>query len=287
MLQGRLTSAGCTETAQTAQSMTNYILQSRAGSTTDKYSGYFKTFERFCDSKCLSSSPAKAMTVALFVTKLLDENKSYSVISANVYAIKWKHSIYGWVDPTTDSIVKHLTEAAKRLRSKPAVKKDVIDASILIDLCTRFEHDSSLSIVRDLAMILLCFAGFLRFNELSKLLCSDVQFNNDHLVLKIRSSKTDVYREGSEVIIAKGTTVACPYSMLVRYMQIAGLEVTSDQFLFRPLYSSKGKCSLISKNKQISYTRARECILSKLSLVAPGLKFSLFACHRSNSGCER
>ena len=233
---------------------------------------HFKNFETFCVSKCLPALPANPMTVALYVTDQLDQNKSFSVISASVYAIKWKHSIFGWEDPTVDSIVQHLVEAAKRIRSKPTEKKDVVDADMLISLCTRFQGDMTLINLRDLAMILICFAGFLRFNELSNLLCSHVTFKNDHLTLNIKSSKTDVYREGCEVIIAKGSSVACPYSMLERYMRAADLTTSSDQFLFKPLLKSKGRYSVVQKNKHISYTRARECIVSKLSLVAPGLK---------------
>ena len=263
--------------------MASYLLKSRADSTTAKYAGYFKHFEQFCKSKCLCAKPAKAMSVCLFITGLLDEDKSYSVICACVYAIKWKHSIYGLDDPTTDSFVQHLLEAAKRLRSKPTQKKDVIDASVLVDLCTKFENDMNLINMRDLAMIIICFAGFLRYNELSKLLCSDVVFNNDHLILKIRSSKTDVYREGSEVLIAKGSGKACPYLMLERYMLAAGLTPPSEKFLFSPMLYSKGKYSFITKNKPLSYTRAREIIISKLALVAPGLKLGTHSLRASGA----
>ena len=42
-------------------------------------------------------------------------------------------------------------------------------------------------------------------------------------------------------------------------------------YLFRPVNRSKGKAKLLSSNKPISYTRARECIVGKLKLVAPNL----------------
>lgn len=255
-----------------AGKMASYVLQSRAPSTTEKYSGCFKSFEKFCDSMHLSCRPANAMSVAIYISHMLDNGKSYSVISSAIYAIKWIHSIHGLADPTDSSFVKHLCDAAKRLRSKPKNKKDVVDSTMLIDLCTLMEKDMSLTNVRDLAMILLCYAGFLRYNEMSNLRCSDVNFQTDHIVLKIRLSKTGIYREGREVLIAKGSTIACPYIMLPRYMNLAGLDETSDEFLFKPVLKSKASFRLITKNKKISYTRAKECIVSKLSLVAPNLK---------------
>jgi hypothetical protein len=48
-------------------------------------------------------------------------------------------------------------------------------------------------------MILLSFAGFLRFDEVSSLLCSDVKIECEYLFLFIRKSKTDQYRNGNEV----------------------------------------------------------------------------------------
>ena len=255
-----------------AQSMTAYLLDSRAPSTSTKYSGYFEKFEQFCESKSVSAKPASSMAVALYLTHLMDSSKSLSVINSVLYAIKWKHSLHGYDDPTNDPFVKNLVESAKRLFSKPIVKKDVIDSSMLISLCERFQPFDSLVHVRDLAMILLCYAGFLRFNDMSNLRCSDITFENDFLTLHLRSSKTDVYREGRDVLVAKGSTIACPYAMLQRYMILAGLDNKSESYLFKPLLQSKGVHSVVKKDKQLSYTRARECIVKKLELVAPGLK---------------
>ena len=118
--------------------------------------------------------------------------------------------------------------------------------------------------IRDLSMILICFAGFLTFSEMNSLLCSDVCFKDDHILLRIRESKTDVFRQGKEVLIAKGQTRACPYRMLQRYMTAADLTVTMDTYLFRPMLKTKNQSKLISENKKLNYTRAKKCIVSKL-----------------------
>ena len=70
-------------------------------------------------------------------------------------------------------------------------------------------------------MILLGYGGFLRFNEISELKCNDIDFKKDHAILKIRKSKTVVYRSGNEVLISKGFSSACPHSMLQKYLQIS------------------------------------------------------------------
>jgi hypothetical protein len=45
--------------------------------------------------------------------------------------------------------------------------------------------NNDLLVVRDLTMILLSFAGFLRFDEVSSLLCSDVKIECEYLFLFI------------------------------------------------------------------------------------------------------
>ena len=62
-------------------------------------------------------------------------------------------------------------------------------------------------------MILSGCAGFLWFNEINQLKCKDVEFKDDYVIIKIRKGKTDVYRSGKDVLIAKGSPSACPQSM--------------------------------------------------------------------------
>ena len=124
-------------------------------------------------------------------------------------------------------------------------------------------------------MILLCYSAFLRFSELSQLKCHDITVKDDYLVVKIKKSKTDQYRAGDEIVVSKDQSLACPYTMLMKYVGLANVNIFSDMYLFRPLYRSKNKCGLIKVNKPISYTTARECIVKRLKLVAPELNLDL------------
>ena len=152
---------------------------------------------------------------------------------------------------------------------------------MLLELCNMHLGNNDLLVVRDLTMILLSFAGFLRFDEVSSLLCSDVKIECEYLFLFIRKSKTDQYRNGNEVLIAKGETIACPFSMFIRYVELSGMNLDSDFYIFRPIFRSKGTCKLIYKNKKLSYTAARESIVSRLRFVSKGLKLGL---HSMRSG---
>ena len=56
---------------------------------------------------------------------------------------------------------------------------------------------------------------------------------------------------------------------------MAGFDDCSQQFLFRPIFRSENICKLIYKNKQLSYTAARENIISRLKLVSGNLNIGL------------
>jgi integrase len=124
-------------------------------------------------------------------------------------------------------------------------------------------------------MILLSFSGFLRYDEVSSLRFNDVKVHDNHLVLHLKKSKKDQYRQSSDVLIAKGSTVACPYSMFLRYVSLADFSSDSKTFLFRQIYRSDSICKLINKDNKLSYTAAREALIKRVKLVSPGCNIGL------------
>ena len=204
-----------------------------------------------------------------------------NIVNLAVYSIKWVHEINGYSDPTSNAFVKNLQESAKR-RAKPKTsRKDPVTPEMLIRLCKMFETSNDLLTVRDLTMILISFAGFLRYDEISSLLCRDITIFENHLAIKISKSKTDQYRHGDEILIAKGSTIACPMNMLNRYIVLADINLKSDHFLFKAVYRSNKTCALIHKNKKLSYTAARASMVTKLKMVGGSANFGL---HSMRSG---
>lgn len=264
-----------------SRSLSSHLLDARSDSTVKKYFYGFKKWDKFITDYNFVSLPASPVHVALYLTHLLDSGFKFSSISTAVYSIKWAHEMCGKTDPTSNSFVKNLVDSAKRSVKMPVKKKDPVTSDILKKLCTIHQFSKDLYIVRDLAMILLCFSGFLRFNELSQLRCDDIVVKDTYLVIRIKKSKTDQYRAGDEILVSKGLSLACPYTMFLRYVDLALIDLSSDMFLFRSIYRSKRKCALIKVNKPISYTTARACVMKRLKLVAPELNLGL---HSLRSG---
>ncbi|VDI40154.1 Hypothetical predicted protein [Mytilus galloprovincialis] len=178
-------------------------------------------------------------------------------------------------DPTENAFVTNLLESSKRQPHKPKVKKEHIDSESIIELCIKYKDSDDIAILRDLCMIVLSFSGFLRYNELSSLRCKDVHFKTNYLEIDIDKSKTDQYRLGEKLVISNGESAACPYNLLSKYFSICKIESSSEQYLFKPIFRSDKRCSLIYKNKKLSYTRARECIVARLKEVCGDINIGL------------
>jgi integrase len=176
-------------------------------------------------------------------------------------------------------------EGGKRTLSKPIIKKDPITPDILNKIIDMYGKDhSNLKNVRLCAMLLLGYAGFLRYSEIANLKMENINLFPSYIVVNIVSGKTDVYRRGNNVVIAKTNGKACPVSWLLRYISLAELRYDSEDFIFRAIryFKSKNVYKLINVNRSLSYTRARELLINCLTVL--GLDSSKFCLHSLRSG---
>ena len=70
-------------------------------------------------------------------------------------------------------------------------------------------------------MMLLSFSGFLLYDEVVNLNLGDIVFRESFTKLFIEKSKTDQFREGYWVLIAKVDSDICPTKMVKRYIEEA------------------------------------------------------------------
>lgn len=134
---------------------------------------------------------------------------------------------------------------------------------MLTELAEAVAEPISLSDSRMLTMALLSFAGFLRFNEVANLKCNEVQVHPEYVELQISKSKTDQYRDGASVVIARSgnSRVICPVARLEEYIRLAKIDLQSDERLFRAIMKTKAGEKL-RRTGTISYTRIREIVLN-------------------------
>jgi hypothetical protein len=82
----------------------------------------------------------------------------------------------------------------------------------------------------------------------------------------IESSKTDQYRDGAWVTIARTATKTCPVTMVKRYVSLEGICASTVLYFLRDITRSKNGVKLRQQGS-LSYSRIRELLLEKLSRV--------------------
>ena len=183
-----------------AEKLPEIVLGSRADSTTLTYLNGFKRWRawanRFPEVAVLPATPAY---VSLYLLIVLQASSSPAPVQNAFYNIRWAHDIAGFDSPTNHTLPQKVVESAKRRLLHLTSKKLPITPEILQKLFQNL--DRSLVDTRFMAMALLAFAGFLRFDELANLKLKDLALHDTYFELFFESSKTDQYREGAIVPI--------------------------------------------------------------------------------------
>ena len=199
--------------------------------------------------------------------------------SGHIYGLRWAHHMAGLDSPTEHPIVQMAAEGARRELAKPTVKKEPVTAEMLRELVDKFGGPcASLTEVRGLSMCLIGYAGFLRHDEMVKLCFSDIQFQKEHVEVKICASKTDKYQNGDTVVISRTGNQTCPVAMLERYMSHSKEPAESTKRLFRPINAKRHTL----KEGALSYTAVREIVLGMLKHVVEDI--SVFGVHSLRAG---
>lgn len=261
------------------------LVESKSSNTTRTYYAGFIRWTKWAATNGLNHTaflPAKPIHVALYLASLVQLSRSPSPIIQAYYSINWAHSITGTASPTDSSLVKNILEGAKRQLAVAKNRKEPITPEILEKLFDSTYNPTSLYCQRTITACLMAFSGFLRISELLNLRRTDIDICDTHMCLNIETSKTDVYRDGACVVIARSTDKMCPVKNLELYLDLANIQADSDLFLFQSLNKGANGYCFRSTNKPLTYTRMRELFIEGFSpFVADISKFGL---HSLRSG---
>ena len=213
---------------------------------------------------------------------VIQQNGKYGRIEQAFYGISWLHNVLGIPNPCDVPLVRYVKEAAKRLLKKPKVKKCPIRPRHLRLMTKKLGRTKNLLHKRVLAIALVSYAGFLRYDEVSRIRRNNIIFESSYMKVFIESSKTDQDVDGETAYIARTYRSTCPYKSLKRYLRAARIEKSDTTFIFRPTVRVKDGHRLKNVTKPISYTTARENVMETIKSI--GLDRKLFGLHSFRRG---
>ena len=166
--------------------------------------------------------------------------RSKSAADPTIAAVKWIHGLAGFSSPTDNPMVKNALQGFKRIHSSPTARKLPITPQILREIWkSHGQAHATLADLRNLFISFISYAGFLRFDDLRKISRNSCTFTQDCLIIHLPSSKSDQFRQGSDIVIARSAKDTCPVRVAERYFAVLGDSADCSLPALRRLQTSK------------------------------------------------
>ena len=229
--------------------MTDYMLESvwngRESSTVRKYCLSLRGFIAYGVKNGFDNSlPLSSTVAAEYLTHLRLSKGTKGAISTALAALKWVHSFIPGINknnnPMDDEFLSKIASDARRHLSQEKSKKKPISGDMVKDMCINSNLNDLLEL-RNCLIVSLAYSLLLRNDEVSHITCDHIIEQEKGYKIFIPKSKTDRYRSGKHVFLAKNACEHSTANLLKNYMEMSGLNIGDNHFLFCPVKGNKEK----------------------------------------------
>lgn len=158
-------------------------------------------------------------------------------LARHLSSIKQWRCYQNFPDPTDSPIVSKTMSGILRLHGRPKEKAPPLLLEHMIQLTKYLRGQSTLSAVRDNALLQIGFLGALRRSELAIIRIEDIQWHPEGIEILIPRSKTDQTGDGQYCAIPNGNDQLCAVRALKNWIDLA--KINSGP-IFRRIH--RGNC---------------------------------------------
>ena len=198
-------------------------------------------------------------------------------------SLKWIHSfipgLNQWNNPMNDDFLSKIISSSRRRIATTKNQKKPITGDMIFMILKASNLDC-VTELRNCLVLMFAYCLLLRHNELSLLTLDLFEETEEGFKIRIIKSKTDKYRNGSDVLLSKSTDALSVSNLLNKYLSLTKIKIGMNHFLFFPLKRIKGEAFPI--NKMLSYASYRDII--KQSIERIGLDPKTYGTHSLRSG---
>jgi site-specific recombinase XerD len=215
---------------------------STAANTKKAYASDWARFTGWAGERGFAVLPADPLVVAHYVTEAAADQVGVgrwrytpTTLTRWVSSINQFHNAAGLPAPGGSEVVRRALSGIRRIRATPPVRRSPL---LLDDLRVLMLHLSGrvtdwpggVAARRDMAVLLMGFAGASRRSEIIALTLADVSLHRtDGLHVRVRSSKTDQEAHGAVKALPYGRDpVTCPPCAFVRWREVLHAADTAD-----------------------------------------------------------
>ena len=173
------------------------------------------------------------------------ETHSPNAVDSAFYGLKLACDLAGIPSPTDDPIAEVVRTTSKRaLGTSVLSRKEPISALLIHDIINKSDLDNLVKL-RNVTMYVLSFAGFFRFDDVSRIRRSDISFKEGFMIIKVLKSKNDQLRKGDEVVILQLSSSVCPVELLKRCLVMFKIHPDSKDFISSLFLKGRALASLL------------------------------------------
>lgn len=193
-----------------------------AVNTQRAYRADIKLFEAWCLQYEQIALPVSVVTLAMYMTFLAETSK-WASLNRKLAAIRKYHLWAGLELPTKNADFKLVMEGIKRTigirqQQAPAFKLAFFKQQV------KLMDSSTLTGLRNKAIVLLGFTGAFRRSELARIQLDNLLFSEDGIIVTLPNSKTNQYGEAEEkAIFYSPDPQLCPVRTLENWIKTAKL----------------------------------------------------------------
>lgn len=199
------------------------------------YEREFRHFRKWCEERHLPCLPMEVSVVAVYLAALADgnveikwlDNRGHQRVSKKPYKYASIRMVYQsiihmqraaghewtYANPTIAKVIQGIAHR-KGTRKKQAIPLQIDDLKLVLSKMRERRYED-LTVIRDKAILSLCFFGAFRRGELVAIEVRDLTFTDQGLIVLVRKSKTDPTSEGEEVgIVPQKDGAICPIRLL-------------------------------------------------------------------------
>lgn len=211
------------------------LSKTKSENTLRAYESDWKDFADWCTHNNVPALPAAPETLVNYLSYLTDHEIKANTLSRRISAISENHKATGYIDdnPCRGGLVRSALDAIRREVGTYQQGKTPIVIETLTDLSRYFDL-STLSGIRDRALLFIGFMGALRRAELVSIDMEDISFSEAGIIILIKRSKKDQDGHGEDVAIPynKSNYRLCAVTALKEWIAAAGIKTGS---IFRPI----------------------------------------------------
>ena len=233
----------------------NAMIKGKATNTMKNYKGGFNTWKKYALENDLQVFPINKVEFSIFLITKCEIGASWSSLNSYICAAKCFHQLFCKdISNFIDFQVIHFLKKCSRKPNRKMRPLTKVEFDLII--CKHLKMRNTLFLLRNICVLMFAYIAFLRYDDVSQIMWSNVNIVNDVVSVKLFDAKNDKWKSGQSVKFRLNDVLLSVLKNYIRKAQLYQFRKNENVFLF---------CDIVDDDcnhfKKLSYDNMREMLL--------------------------